>query len=51
MWYNVYRALWNRVLIAIPLWFFVTRIAKDRYMKKNNNDSHDANMRDVTAHM
>ena len=43
--------MWNRVLIAIPLWFFVTRIAKEKYMKKNNNDSHDASMRDVTAHM
>jgi hypothetical protein len=34
MWYGVYKALWTRILIAIPLWLFVTRIAKDRYMKK-----------------
>jgi TRAP-type mannitol/chloroaromatic compound transport system permease large subunit len=51
MWYNVYRAMWQRILIAIPLWFFITRIAKDRYMKKNNVDSHDTSFRDVTAHM
>ena len=51
MWYNVYRAMWTRLLIAIPLWFFVTRIAKDRYMKKNNVDSHDTSFRDVTATM
>lgn len=51
MWYGVYRALWTRVLWAFPLWIFFTRIAKDRYMKKSMNDSHDANYRDVTAHM
>ena len=51
MWYMVYSALWKRMLLAIPLWFFVTRIAKDRYMKKNNVDSHDACFRDTTAHM
>lgn len=51
MWYQQYSAIWKRVMIAIPLWFFLTRIAKERYMKKNNFDSHDANMRDVTAHM
>jgi hypothetical protein len=51
MWYNVNNAMYKRLLIAIPLWFFVTRFAKDRYMKKNNTDSHDANFRDVTAHM
>ena len=51
MWYGVYKAIWHRLLVAIPLWFFLTRIAKDKYMKKNNNDSHDASFRDVTAHM
>ena len=51
MWYGVYRALWIRVLIAIPLWIYLTRIAKEKYMKKNNVDSHDASFRDVTAHM
>ena len=51
MWYMVFNALWKRMLIAIPLWLFVTRIAKDRFMKKNNVDSHDACFRDTTAHM
>ena len=51
MWYKVYRAIWTRLLIAIPLWFFLTRVAKDRYMKKNMVDSHDTNYRNVTATM
>jgi|DEB0MinimDraft_12_1074336.scaffolds.fasta_scaffold23573_5 hypothetical protein len=51
MWYGVYRALWQRVLIAIPLWFFITRVAKHRYVKNFNVDSHDASFRDTTAHM
>jgi hypothetical protein len=51
MWYNVYRAYWTRLLIGIPLYIFINRIAKDKFIKKNQNDSHDANFRDVTAHM
>ena len=51
MWYGVYRALWTRLLVCVPLWFFLTRIAKDRYMKRANSDSHDACFRDTTAHM
>lgn len=51
MWYGAYRAMWSRILVAIPLWFLITRIFKDKWMKKNNTDSHDASYRDVTAHM
>ena len=51
MWYAVYRALWTRLLIVIPLWFFINRVAKAKYMKKQNNDSHDACYRATTAHM
>ena len=51
MWYQVSQAIWKRLFIAIGLWFFVTRFANKRYMKKNNTDSHDAHWRDTAAHM
>jgi hypothetical protein len=51
MWYHVSQAIWKRIFWAIGLWFFVTRFAKAKYMKKNNNDSHDAHWRDTAAHM
>lgn len=51
MWYQVYRSLWTRLLIVIPLWFFINRVAKGTFMKKQNNDSHDACYRMTTAHM
>jgi hypothetical protein len=51
MWYQVANSMWKRIFVAIGLWFFVTRIAKTRYMKKNNVDSHDAHWRDTAAHM
>jgi hypothetical protein len=50
-WYNISNAMWKRILVGTVLWFFVTRFAKDRYMKKNNVDSHDAHWRDTAAHM
>ena len=50
MWYNVYMALWERTFALIAFFFFVTRIRKG-YMKKYNNDSHDAHWRDTAAHM
>ena len=51
MWYMVYRSLWKRLLVGIALWFFINRFASKRYLKKYNNDSHDAHWRDTTAHM
>ena len=51
MWYQVSQAIWKRIFVTIGLWFFVTRFANKRYMKKNNNDSHDAHWRDTAAHM
>ena len=32
MWYMVARSLWKRTIIMIFLWFFVTRIAKKKYV-------------------
>lgn len=51
MWYQVSNAIWKRLLISIGLWFFVTRIANAKFMKKNNVDSHDTHWRDTAAHM
>ena len=51
MWYLKYMAMWKRVFIGIGLWFFVTRVQGSKYMKKYNNDSHDAHWRDTAAHM
>ena len=52
MWYNVYIALWKRLFAGVGLYFFFTKIAKERYMKKaTNTDTHDANWRETTAHM
>jgi hypothetical protein len=51
MWYQIANSLWKRIFAAIGLWFFVTRIANKKYMKKNNVDSHDAHWRDTAAHM
>jgi hypothetical protein len=52
MWYTVYRSLWNRWLLAVPL-FFLLRFdkVKEKFQKKNNYDSHDTSFRDITAHM
>ena len=51
MWYGVSQALWRRILFISVFFIFVTRIKRDRFMKKYNNDSHDAHWRDTTAHM
>lgn len=53
MWYNVSNAMWKRILVGVGLWFFITRIARDKFInkKKNNVDSHDAHWRDTAAHM
>ena len=37
MWYQVSNAMWKRICIGVALWFFVTRIANKRFMKKYNN--------------
>lgn len=39
MWYGVSNAMWKRILIMIGLWFFVTRVAKHRYMKHGMADT------------
>ena len=39
MWYMVSTALWKRILVMIGLWFFVTRVAKARYMNQGMFDS------------
>ena len=51
MWYNISNALWKRIFFLFFFFFFVTRIRRSRYMKKYNNDSHDAHWRDTAAHM
>lgn len=51
MWYYVSEALWRRILFGIGFWFFVTKIAKHRYMNNGQVDSHDTSLRDVAAHM
>ena len=39
MWYQVSNALWKRIFVMIGLWFFVTRVAKDRFMNQGMKDS------------
>lgn len=39
MWYLVSQSLYKRVLAMIVLWFFVTRVAKKRYMNQGMFDS------------
>ena len=51
MWYNISNALWKRLFFLVFFFFFVTRVKKSRFMKKYNNDSHDAHWRDTAAHM
>jgi hypothetical protein len=51
MWWMINRAMWRRLLVLIAFWFFVTRIAKKRYMNQGMFDSHDAQMRESVAHM
>ena len=51
MWYLVSTALWKRILVMIGLWFFVTRVAKKRFMNQGMFDSHDAQYRETPAHM
>merc|ERR1712031_79048 len=50
MWYQTYNALWKRFFAGIALWFFVTRVKGSTYMKRRENDSHDAHWRDTAAH-
>ena len=51
MWYYITQAMWKRFLAGALLFFFVKKIAKDRYHNVGPKDSHDAYMRDVRAHM
>jgi hypothetical protein len=51
IWYVIFKGIFHRILFSIPLFFFITRFAKKRYCKTYNNDSHDPNFREVTAHM
>jgi hypothetical protein len=50
MWYNVSESIWKRLLVMVALWFFFTKIAKRKYMNQGMFDSHDASLRDTTAH-
>ena len=34
MWYQISNALWKRTLIAMFIFFWTTRISKDKYCKK-----------------
>ena len=49
MWYQISEAMWRRILLLTVSFFFFTRINPKRYMKKYNNDSHDAHMRDTAT--
>ena len=51
MWYYVSDAMWKRIIAGVFLWFFITKIAKKRFMNNGAKDSHDFGWRDVTAHM
>ena len=51
MWHYIADAMWKRIIAGIALWFFVRKIAKNRYHNVGPKDSHDAYMRDVAAHM
>lgn len=51
MWYQVSKAYWTRFFIAVPLFFIMTRWTNHIRKRTYNNDSHDANFREVTAHM
>jgi hypothetical protein len=37
-------------MAMIVLWFFFTKIAKNKFMNQGKKDSHDASYRDTTAH-
>jgi len=50
-WYQVWKAHWIRVFIAVPLFFIVFRLSNLVKSKVYNQDSHDANFREVTAHL
>ena len=39
MWYMVSSAMLKRVLVMIVLWFFITRVAKRKYLNQGNFDS------------
>jgi hypothetical protein len=39
MWYMVSSAMWKRLLVMIALWFFVTRVAKKKYMRHGMDDT------------
>ena len=39
MWFMVYNALWKRLFIAVGLWIFINRIAKDRYLNHGMTDT------------
>ena len=51
MWYYVSDAMWKRIIAGIFLYFFITKVAKHKFMNNGAKDSHDASWRDVSAHM
>ena len=51
MWYYITQSMWKRLLAATFLFFFVKKIAKNRYHNVGPQDTHDAYLRDVKAHM
>ena len=40
MWYQVSNATWKRIFVMIGLWFFVTRVAKGKYMNQGMFDTY-----------
>ena len=51
MWYMVSEALWRRIILFIAAFFLTTRIFRKTFIKKYNNDSHDAHWRDTVSHL
>ena len=50
MWYQVSQALYKRIFAMIFLWFFFTKIAKQRFMTVQAKDSHETSMADHPAY-
>ena len=42
-------ALWKRVIVGTLLYFFICKMAKNRYLNNGAKDSHDVSFRDNTA--
>ena len=49
--YQYSNALWKRMIFMPFFFLFVTRFAKDKYMKKPMVDTHDTNFAPTPAHM